>query len=83
LRRGWAAVIALANASRRSSFALVRHRVPQWSQREIDGKITNETRFYITSLVLLANAGWDLHPLESAAFPRRTPKAAVNAHYPA
>jgi hypothetical protein len=26
------------------------------SQREINGKITNETRFYITSLVLLANA---------------------------
>jgi predicted transposase YbfD/YdcC len=26
------------------------------SQREIDGKITRETRFYITSLVLLANA---------------------------
>ena len=26
------------------------------SQREIDGKISNETRFYITSLVLLANA---------------------------
>jgi predicted transposase YbfD/YdcC len=26
------------------------------SQREISGKITNETRFYITSLVLLANA---------------------------
>jgi predicted transposase YbfD/YdcC len=26
------------------------------SQREIDGKITQETRFYITSLVLLANA---------------------------
>ena len=25
------------------------------SQREINGKITNETRFYITSLVLLAN----------------------------
>lgn len=25
------------------------------SQREIDGKISNETRFYITSLVLLAN----------------------------
>jgi predicted transposase YbfD/YdcC len=26
------------------------------SQREIDGKITRETRFYITSLILLANA---------------------------
>ena len=26
------------------------------SQREIDGRITKETRFYITSLVLLANA---------------------------
>jgi predicted transposase YbfD/YdcC len=26
------------------------------SQREIDGKVTQETRFYITSLVLLANA---------------------------
>lgn len=26
------------------------------SQREINGKITNETRYYITSLVLLANA---------------------------
>ena len=26
------------------------------SQREINGKITNETRFYITSLVILANA---------------------------
>ena len=26
------------------------------SQREINGKVTNETRFYITSLVLLANA---------------------------
>ena len=26
------------------------------SQREINGKITDETRFYITSLVLLANA---------------------------
>jgi hypothetical protein len=24
-----------------------------------------------------AFAGWDLHPLESAAFPRRTPEAAV------
>jgi predicted transposase YbfD/YdcC len=26
------------------------------SQREIDGRITKETRFYITSLVLLASA---------------------------
>ena len=26
------------------------------SQREVNGKIANETRFYITSLVLLANA---------------------------
>ena len=26
------------------------------SQREINGKIANETRFYITSLVILANA---------------------------
>gem|GEM_PF-3081856 len=25
------------------------------SQREIEGKVTRETRFYITSLVLLAN----------------------------
>src|SRR6202023_1898334 len=27
-----------------------------------------------------AVAGWDLHPLESAAFSRRTPKAAIRAH---
>jgi hypothetical protein len=26
-----------------------------------------------------AVAGWGLHPLESAAFPRRTPQAAIQA----
>jgi hypothetical protein len=27
-----------------------------------------------------AVAGWDLHPLESAAFPRHTPKAVIDAN---
>jgi hypothetical protein len=40
------------------------------SQREINGKITNETRFYITSLVLFANA---VGPMIRAHWPSKTP----------
>jgi hypothetical protein len=40
------------------------------------GRINSRCHQFVTLLRLLpagAVAGWDFHPLESAAFPRRTP----------